>query len=125
MLRNDAVSLNCSTAPREVTRNALIRPRSVIKASVMPSANQEWSVSRDRSGSGRTARDRIRPASGFAHRRSRQPPALTPTKSVSVATMEAAVPSAILTALLPSPLPPGVGSADGVASASANSATPR
>src|SRR5438874_6458712 len=59
MLRNDAVSLNWSTAPSEVTRNAVIRPRSVIKASVIPSANQEWSVSRDRSASGRTASERI------------------------------------------------------------------
>src|SRR5260370_31018276 len=90
----------------------------------MVGEKQEWSVARDRSASGRTARDRIRPASGFAHRRSRQPPALTPTKSVSVAAMEAAVPSAILTALLPSPLPPRVGSADGAASAPPNSAKP-
>ena len=41
MSRNDAVSLNCSTALREVTRNARMRPRSVTKASVMPSANHE------------------------------------------------------------------------------------
>src|SRR3989475_8169191 len=59
MPRNDAVSLSSRTAPSEVTRNALMRPRSVTKASVMPSANQEWSVSRDRSASGRTASERI------------------------------------------------------------------
>src|SRR5207249_7851764 len=60
MFWNDAESLNGCTAPSEVTRNALMRPRSVTKASVMPSANQEWSVSRDRSASGRTASERIR-----------------------------------------------------------------
>src|SRR2546427_5548716 len=59
MRRNDAVPLSCRTAPSEVTRNALMRPRSVTKASVMPSANQEWSVLRDRSASGRTASERI------------------------------------------------------------------
>src|SRR5213592_5266269 len=59
MFWNDAESLNGCTAPSEVTRNAVIRPRSVIKASVMPSANQEWSVSRDRSASGRTASERV------------------------------------------------------------------
>src|SRR5713101_9749821 len=59
MFRNDEESLNGCTAPSEVTRNALMRPRSVTKASVMPSANQEWSVARDRSASGRTARERI------------------------------------------------------------------
>src|SRR2546428_4072376 len=59
MFRNDEESLNGCTAPSEVTRNALTRPRSVTKASVMPSANQEWSVSRDRSASGRTASERI------------------------------------------------------------------
>src|SRR2546422_4127476 len=60
MFWNDEESLNGCTAPSEVTRNALMRPRSVTKASVMPSANQEWSVSRDRSASGRTASERIR-----------------------------------------------------------------
>src|SRR3989442_5810864 len=59
MFWNDEESLNGCTAPSEVTRNALMRPRSVTKASVMPSANQEWSVSRDRSASGRTASERI------------------------------------------------------------------
>src|SRR5256884_1607815 len=59
MVRKDEESLNGCTAPSEVTRNALMRPRSVTKASVMPSANQEWSVSRDRSASGRTASERI------------------------------------------------------------------
>src|SRR2546429_6879713 len=59
MVRKDEESLNGCTAPSEVTRNALMRPRSVTKASVMPSANQAWSVSRDRSASGRTASERI------------------------------------------------------------------
>src|SRR2546428_11253857 len=59
MFWNDEESLNGCTAPSEVTRNALMRPRSVTKASVMPSANQAWSVSRDRSASGRTASERI------------------------------------------------------------------
>src|SRR3989454_6809462 len=74
MLRNDEESLNWSTAPSEVTRNALMRPRSVTKASVMPSANQEWSVSRDRSASGRTASERIRAIRALGRARPSQSP---------------------------------------------------
>src|SRR5256884_9130479 len=59
MVRKDEESLNGCRAPSEVTRNALMRPRWVTKASVRRSANQEWSVSRDRSASGRTASERI------------------------------------------------------------------
>src|SRR2546429_4573576 len=59
MVRKDEESLNGCTAPSEVTRKALMRPRSVTKASVRPRANQEGSVPRDRSAGGRTASERI------------------------------------------------------------------
>src|SRR2546430_16289656 len=76
-----------ATAPREATRNDLIRPRSVVRASVSPSLYQDCAVSREKFASGSTASDRIPPALALGHSRPREslPPETTsPTKAVTI-----------------------------------------
>src|SRR5438034_5034646 len=68
-----------ATAPREATRNALIRPRSVVRASVSPSPYQDCAVSREKFASGSTASDRIPPALALGHSRPRE--SLPPERS--------------------------------------------
>ena len=87
--------LYCMAEVREITRRALILPKSVMSASVIPSAKYSCSGSFDRFSSGSTARDRMRPAAAppaeaFPSSRSRNSPAFRPKSSAS--SIAAAVP---------------------------------
>src|SRR2546425_11173409 len=69
-----------------MTDSDLIRPRSVVNASVSPSAYHECSVSADRFSNGNTATDCTRPATDLGAARPRRAP---PEDNMSPATVAA------------------------------------
>src|SRR2546422_8608163 len=80
---------NGVTDPRAVTDSDLIRPRSVVKASVSPSGYHERRVSAERLTSGSTASDCTWLVRGPGHNRPRQRPALDRTRPATTAAIPA------------------------------------
>src|SRR5437870_3100253 len=76
---------------REMTLSALICERSVISASVKPSAKYSWAESLDKFVSGRTARDRIFVDVVLLRSLSRKPPMLNPATTIPASTATAPV----------------------------------
>src|SRR5712692_6666623 len=70
----------------EITRKALIFERSVMSASVIPSAKKSWSGSREKFSRGNTARERTCAAAPGLNRRPRQLIGLSSARATTTST---------------------------------------